>query len=336
MKIALALLVFGMFAMFAASARADVKVEVVEYKHGDTALKGYLAYNPEIKGKRPGILVIHEWWGVNDYAQSRAKQLAEMGYIAFACDMYGGGATTTDPKQAGEMAGKVRKDTKVWRERAAAGLRVLTDNPNVDATKLGAIGYCFGGTTALQMACAGQDLKAVVSFHGSLFTPTAEEAKAIKGKVLVCNGAADTFITAEDRDGFVKALEGARVDYVFVDYAGAVHAFTNPDAGKAGMKGVAYDEKADKRSWAHMKQMFDEALGATAHAVRPIAPGKTPAPLADAQIAKLDASSAMKEWVNRRTFPAKNPDLDEATKSRLEDEVAKLRGQMDKLKSGAR
>ncbi len=260
MKFALAFAVFTAVVMFASSALAEIKVEVVDYKHGDTALKGFLAYDTAATGKRPGVLVVHEWWGCNDYARSRAKQLAEMGYIAFACDMYGEGATTTDPAKAGEMAGKARADKKLWRERAAAGLKVLTDNPSVDASKLAAIGYCFGGTTCLQLACGGADLKAVVSFHGSLFTPSPEEAAAVKGKVLICNGAADAFIQAADRDGLVKAFEAAKVDYVFADYAGAVHAFTNPDAGKAGMKGVAYDEKADKRSWAHMKLMFDEAF----------------------------------------------------------------------------
>ncbi len=261
MRIAVALVLLAAFAMCAPAARGEVKVEAVEYKDGETALRGYLAYDDAVTGKRPGIMVIHEWWGCNDYVIGRAKQLAEMGYVAFACDMYGAGVTTKDASEAGKLAGQIRSDKAKWRQRAAAGLKVLSNHARVDASKLGAIGYCFGGTTALQMACAGMDLKVVVSFHGSLFTPTAEEAKAVKGKVLVCNGAADTFIQPADREGFVKAFEAAKVDYVFVDYAGAVHTFTNPEAGKAGIPGVAYDEKADKRSWAHMKLAFEEAFG---------------------------------------------------------------------------
>ena len=128
----------------------------------------------------PGVVVLHEWWGLNDYAKSRCKQLAELGYVAFACDMYGNGATTSDPKEAGKMAGESRKDMKAFRERAAAGLKILADNPMVDKSNLAAIGYCFGGTTCLQLACSGADLKAVVSFHGGLFKPTTEDTKAIK------------------------------------------------------------------------------------------------------------------------------------------------------------
>lgn len=315
----------------AIEASAEVKVQVVDYKDGDTKLRGYLAYDDAVKEKRPGVMVIHEWWGCNDYSMSRAKQLAELGYVAFACDMYGAGVTTKDPAEAGKLAGQIRADKAKWRQRAAAGLKVLSDHASVDASRLGAIGYCFGGTTALQMACAGMDLKVVVSFHGSLFTPTLDEAKAVKGKVLVCNGAADGFIQPADREGFVKAFEAAKVDYVFVDYAGAVHTFTNPDAGKAGIPGVAYDEKADKRSWTHMKQMFEEAFGAVmkARAMQDVPPGDAPAPLTDAQIAKMDKTTAMKEWVNRKTFPLKNPGLDQSTKSRLDAESKKLKDQMD-------
>ena len=148
-----------------------------------------------------------------------------------------------------------------FRARAALGLKVLADNPMVDKTKLAAIGYCYGGTTCLQLACSGADLKAIVSFHGGLFKPTAEDAKTIKCKVLICNGAADTFIQADDRKALLESFEANKVDYQFIDYAAAVHAFTNPDAGKAGMNGVAYNEKADKRSWAHMKTLFSEAFG---------------------------------------------------------------------------
>lgn len=334
--------------LFTSPTFAAIKLEPVEYKHGDTVLKGYLAYDDAKTGKRPGILVVHEWWGCNDYAQSRAKQLAELGYVAFACDMYGSGKITTDPAEAGKLAGGIRKDPKVWRERAAAGLKVLADHKLVDANKLAAIGYCFGGTTALQMACDGQNLKAVVSFHGSLFTPTAAEAKAVKGTVLVCNGATDTFISPEDRKGFVDAFEAAKVDYIFIDYAGAVHSFTSPNADKAGIKGVAYQEKADKRSWADMKRVFDEVFGSvktgsipdrgqqihgSSFAFAYPAPPAAPDVLTNDQIGGMDKNAATREWVERRTYSAKYPDMSAATKARLEDEVRRLRERMHKPES---
>jgi dienelactone hydrolase len=260
MKIAM-LAAFGVMMMFASHARAGIQTKEITYKDGAATLKGYLAWDDAVKERRPGVLVVHEWWGLNDYAKSRARQLAGLGYTAFACDMYGDGKTTTDAGEAGKLAGAIRKDNKAFRERAAAGLKVLAEQPTVDASKLAAIGYCFGGTTVLQLACSGADLKAVVSFHGGLFKPSPEDARAIKGKVLICNGGADTFISADDRKALVEAFEAAKVDYQFIDYAGAVHAFTNPDAGKAKLQGVAYDEKADKRSWEHMKLLFREALG---------------------------------------------------------------------------
>ena len=244
-----------------ARALADIQTKDIEYKDGDVVLQGTLAWDDSVKEKRPGVLVVHEWWGCNDYTKSRAKQLAALGYVAFACDMYGKGVTTTDPAQAGKLAGAIRKDQAAYRARAAAGLKVLADQPNVDASKLGAIGYCFGGTTVLQLACSGADVKAVVAFHGGLFKPTAEDAKAVKGTVLICNGAADTFIAPDDRKALLEAFETNGVDYVFVDYAHAVHTFTNPDAGKAGMPGVAYNEKADKRSWQAMQDLFREKFG---------------------------------------------------------------------------
>jgi dienelactone hydrolase len=247
--------------ILAAAARADIKTKDIEYKHGDVVLQGTLAWDDAVKEKRPGILVVHEWWGLNDYPKARARELAKLGYVAFACDMYGKGVTTSDPAQAGKLAGPFYKDPKLTRERAAAGLKVLADQPQVDATQLGAIGYCFGGTTVLQLACSGAAVKAVVSFHGGLFKPTPEDAKAVKGSVLICNGAADTFIEPEDRKALLEAFEAAKVDYVFVDYAAAVHGFTRPEAGKAGIGGVAYNEKADKRAWEHMKTMFGEAFG---------------------------------------------------------------------------
>ncbi|MBL9030159.1 MAG: dienelactone hydrolase family protein [Phycisphaerae bacterium] len=250
------------FLAFIAPALASAKVQTkeVEYTHGGVTFKGYLAWDDAVEGKRPGVMVVHEWWGLNDYAKSRARQLAELGYVGFACDMYGNGQTTTDPAEAGRLAGGVAKDWQVLRGRALAGVKAMAEQPMVDAARLGAIGYCFGGTTCLQLACAGADVKAVVAFHGGLFKPTEADARAIKSRVLICNGAADTFISADDRAAMLAAFEAAKVDYQFIDYAGAVHAFTNPEAGRLKMKGVDYDEKADQRSWRLMQDLFKEAF----------------------------------------------------------------------------
>jgi dienelactone hydrolase len=243
-------------------ARGAIKTETVQYKQGDTVLKGYLAYDDSGAQKRPGVLVFGEWYGVNDYAKHRAEQLAALGYVAFAADVYGGGNVAKDPQEAGQLAGSMKKDPKLWLARSQAGLDTLKAQKMVDPSNVAAIGYCFGGTTALNLALSGADMKAVVSFHGGLPTELPPDAKPLKAKVLVCNGADDTFIKPEERAAFLDILKKAKADYVFTDYAGAVHAFTNPDAGKAGMQGVAYNEKADKRSWEHMKLMFKESLGA--------------------------------------------------------------------------
>src|SRR6266496_3598826 len=176
------------------AARAEVKTETVTYKHGDQVFKGFLAWDDAVQGKRPGVLVVHEWWGLDDYARKRAEQLAKMGYVAFAADMYGDGKTTEHPKEAGEMAGMVRKNQKEWQARAQAALKVLRDNPHVDGTKLAAIGYCFGGSTALQLAYSGADIKAAVTFHAALPAPDKSQAEAIKAKILICHGADDSFV----------------------------------------------------------------------------------------------------------------------------------------------
>jgi dienelactone hydrolase len=159
------LLALAMVVAMAASARAEVKTRAISYEYGGVTFKGHLAWGDAAKGKRPGVLVVHEWWGLNDYARQRAEQLAGLGYVAFACDMYGEGKNTEHPREAGQFAGEVRKNIKVWQGRAQAALKVLRDQEQVDANKLAAIGYCFGGSTALQLAYTGADLKAVVTFH---------------------------------------------------------------------------------------------------------------------------------------------------------------------------
>ena len=247
-----------MAALMATGAQAEIRMERIEYRHGDTVLEGYLAYDDGVTGKRPGVLVVHEWWGVNDYVKRRAEQLARLGYVAFALDMYGKGISTTDPKEAGRLAGLFRNDRPLGRARAAAGLNVLKSRPQVDPARIAAIGYCFGGTIVLEMARGGADLKGVASFHGGLATPNPADARNIKGKVLVLHGADDTFESPAEIAAFQEEMRQAKVDWQMNYYGGAVHSFTNPDAGKAGIKGVAYNEAADRRSWQAMRTFFDE------------------------------------------------------------------------------
>jgi dienelactone hydrolase len=244
----------------AALAQAAVKTEVVEYKHGDVVLEGYLAYDDAVSGKRPGVLVVHEWTGHNPYARKRAEQLAGLGYVAFALDMYGKGVHAKDPQEASKFAAVYKNDRKLMRARAAAGLDVLRKQPQTDTTRLAAIGYCFGGTTALELARSGADLVGVVSFHGGLATPTPEDAKNFKGKVLALHGADDPFVPAAEVAGFEDEMRKAGVDWQLVKYGGAVHSFTNPDAGSDASKGAAYNPGADHRSWQAMKDFFGEVF----------------------------------------------------------------------------
>lgn len=247
-----------MAALMATGAQAAIRTEKVVYRQGDTELVGFLAYDDAVTGRRPGVLVAPEWWGLNDYAKRRAEQLASLGYVAFAIDMYGKGKTTADPKEAGRLAGTFRSDRQLMRARATAGLDVLKGRPQADPARLAAIGYCFGGTVVLELARSGADLKGVVSFHGGLATPNPADAKNIKGKVLVLHGADDTFESPAEIAAFQEEMRQARVDWQMVFYGGAVHSFTNPDADKAGIKGVAYNEAADRRSWRAMQDFLAE------------------------------------------------------------------------------
>lgn len=240
------------------SAWAEVKTEVVPYEHDGLALKGYLAYDDALEGPRPGVLLIHEWWGQNDYVRGRAEELASLGYVAFALDMYGGGQSTNDPKEAGKLAGALKDDLETARARARAGWEQLKKSPRVDGRRTAVIGYCFGGTMALQFAYTGADLRACVSFHGDPLAPRPEDR--IVAKVLVCHGAADGFVSDDTLRAFREAMHEKKVDWLQVSYGGAVHSFTNKGADAHGIKGVAYDAAADRRSWAHMRLLFEETL----------------------------------------------------------------------------
>ena len=243
--------------------QATLREENVEYRAGDTVMKGYLAWDDAKGEKQPGVLVVHEWWGLNDYARMRAKMLAELGYTALAVDMYGDGKNSEHAKDAKAFMQSVTEKQSVAQQRFAAAREFLVNRSNVDPDEIAAIGYCFGGSTVLNMARLGVDLKAVVSFHGNLETQTPAQPGKVKAKVLVLNGAADKFVTPESIVVFKKEMTAAGVDYQFINYPGVLHGFTNPDAdrlGKANDLAVAYDANADKQSWAAMQGLFKEVF----------------------------------------------------------------------------
>jgi dienelactone hydrolase len=260
MKTSALLAAITLMPLLAASTHAAIKTDTIEYKEGDTVLEGFLAYDDANMKARPGVLVIHDWTGVQDYAMDRAKQLAALGYVAFCADIYGKGVRPTDPKECAEQAGKYKADRPLLRRRVQAGLAILEMQKLVIPGKIAAIGYCFGGTTALELARSGADLRGVVSFHGGLNTPTPDDAKNIKGRVLVCHGADDPFVKPDEVAAFKDEMAKAKVDMKFIAYPGAVHSFTRPDAGSDNSKGAAYNEAADKQSWKEMKAFFREVF----------------------------------------------------------------------------
>lgn len=242
--------------LFAAPVSAIVKTKAVEYKDGDIVLQGYVAYEDGFKDKRPGVLVVHEWWGHGPYARKRAEMLAKRGYTAFALDMYGKGVYAKDHEEAGRLAGAFFSDRAAMRKRALAGLAQLKGAPFVDETKIAAIGYCFGGTTVLELARAGTDIKGVASFHGNLATPS-PATETPKAKILVLHGADDGFVNAA-LPGFVEEMRKAKADWQLNQYGGAVHSFTVKEAGNDPAKGMAYDAKADERSWTALGSFLEE------------------------------------------------------------------------------
>ena len=251
----------------AASLSAKLVTKPVAYEHDGTKLEGYLAYDDtkvSLENKAAGVIVVPEWWGLGDYTKKRAEQLAEMGYAAFAVDMYGAGVYTEDPKKAGELAGQFY-GKPLMAERAQAGLDQLLATGLVDAGRVAAIGYCFGGSTVQALAYSGAPLAGIVSFHGGLIPVPADAAAKTKAKILVCHGAVDKFVSKDDVDKFTQAMNDGKFDYQFISYAGATHAFTNAGADKiAAATGlpIAYNAAADKRSWSHMRTFFKEILSA--------------------------------------------------------------------------
>lgn len=243
------------------TAAAKVTSSEVEYTAGDTVLKGYLAQNTALKGKRPAVLVVHEWWGHNEYARKRARMLAEQGYVALAVDMYGDGKTARHPDDAGAFAGEVMKNKAVGEARFNAALDFIKKQPAVDPERIAAIGYCFGGGVVLHMARQGADLKGVVSFHGSLATDSPAKEGKVKARVLVFNGEADTMIPAEQVAAFKEEMSTAGASYRYVGYPGVQHSFTNPDADAFAVQfklPLAYNRKADRDSWAQTRKFLKE------------------------------------------------------------------------------
>lgn len=251
----------SLLGLAAVGAAQSVRTQDVTYREGSTDLQGYLAATGG-NAKRPGVLIFHDWNSIDDYERGRARQLAQMGFVALAADIYGKGVRPTTPQESGAQAGRFRNDRTLLRARVNAALDALRNDPRVDPNRVVAIGYCFGGTAALELARSGAPVKGVVSFHGGLGSPTPGDAKNISGKVLALHGADDPNVPPAEVQAFGKEMSDAKVDWQLVAYGGAVHSFTEPSAGNDPSRGNAYDARADKRSWEDMKQFFREVIGA--------------------------------------------------------------------------
>lgn len=242
------------------AAEPSIVTQEIEYSVGGQPFTGFLAYDESIEEKRPGVLVVHEWWGHNDYARSRAEQLAKMGYVAFALDMYGAGKVADHPENAMKFMQEATRDPELAKQRFLAAKDLLQQQPMTDADKIAAIGYCFGGGVVLNMARAGVDIDGVASFHGAIAPVTPAKPGTVKAKVIVFNGEADPFVPQEQVEAFKAEMDAAGVDYEFINYPGVQHSFTNPGATAVGEKyemPLAYDEQADQDSWSKMKAFFD-------------------------------------------------------------------------------
>ena len=252
-----------MITMLSTSATAALQTKEIDYKAGDTVMKGYLTFDDDFEGKRPGILVVHEWWGHNEYSRKRARMLAELGYTALAVDMYGDGKQADHPDNAGKFAAEVRQNMPAATQRFKAAMQLLQKHPTVDPEHIAAIGYCFGGGVVLEMARQGLDLDAVVSFHGSLATSNPASPGVIKARILVCDGADDKMITPEQIQAFLKEMKAADADLTFISYPGAKHSFTNPGADIYAEKfniPVGYNAEADKKSWQDMQEFLKDTF----------------------------------------------------------------------------
>ncbi len=255
LRLCLAFFLLGL----AGAVNATVVGEPVEYRSGDTVLKGFLAYDDSSDARRPAVLVVHEWWGHNEYARKRALMLAELGYVALAVDMYGDGKRATHPDDAGKFSSAIANNLPEAQARFLAAMDVLKKHKATDSEKIAAIGYCFGGAVVLQMARLGLDLDGVASFHGHLGTAQPAQAGKVRAKILVLHGADDPFIPAEQVELFKTEMKNAGADYKFIAYPGALHSFTNPDADRYGEQfnlPLKYNEAADRASWTELQSFL--------------------------------------------------------------------------------
>jgi dienelactone hydrolase len=253
-------LVLALVAALAVPALSAVKSETVAYKQDTASLEGLLVYDAARKGKQPGIVLAPDWMGVSDVAREYGEKMARLGYVVLVADIYGKGVRPKDGKEAGTVSAIYKNDRNLMRARAKAALDQLLKSPRVDTAKTAAIGYCFGGGVALELARSGANLDGVVSFHGNLDTPTPEQAKNIKARVLIHHGADDPYVPADQVKAFNDEMEAAKVDWFFIQYGGAVHGFTNPTAGTDPSKGMAYNAKADARSFRATQDFFKEVF----------------------------------------------------------------------------
>jgi len=249
-------------ALWAGTAEAKIRTQEIDYRQGDTVLQGFLAWDDAVKGPRPGVLVIHEWWGHNQHARNQALRLAKAGYVGLAVDMYGKGKVTTHPEDAQKLVAEATAEAPRVRARFEAGKKLLLSRPEVDRKRIAAIGYCFGGMVALEMARQGEDLAAVATFHAGIRPPEKPAAPGtVKAAILVQTGGDDPMVNAEAVAGLERELKAAGARIEVVSYPGVKHSFTNPDAAKAGMAALAYDADADAKSWERMLGFFKETLG---------------------------------------------------------------------------
>ena len=254
---------FSLVFAFSLFSNAELKKEVVEYKDGKEIYEGYLVYDDAFQGRRPTVLIAHQWMGITDHERSVAEKLAQSGYVAFVMDVYGKGVRPQNTDEAAKLATQLKTDVKLFRKRQKAALDFITKKKNVDKKSLVISGYCLGGTAALEAARAGFKIAGAVSFHGGLSTPNPKDAKKIKTKVLVLHGNVDPLVPPAEVEGFFKEMNAAKVDYQFVAYSDAVHAFTQLSAGNDPSKGFAYNKKADQRSWAAFMNFLDEVAPAS-------------------------------------------------------------------------
>jgi dienelactone hydrolase len=254
------LLLLLLAAFSALSARAEIKGEKVTCHDGDTELEGWVVYDGARSGPRPAVLVVHQWKGLGDYEKKRAEMLARLGYVAFCADIYGQGVRADNPQDASQLAARYKNDRPLLRRRVAAALQAMKARPEVDGAKTAAIGYCFGGTTVLELARSGADTLGVVSFHGGLGTDLPAKP-GLKARLLVLHGADDPFVPPAEVEAFAQEARAAGADWQLVAYGGAVHSFTDWNAGNDNSRGAAYNEKADRRSWVKMQEFFRELFG---------------------------------------------------------------------------